>query len=134
MKRVVSHEKLAHLPMILETPWIGKEDNKQRPMYQAEIALLLGEDEQRLGRNFLDDVERLGHYFSGNHVDRRAYVLDTWETLKNDAKARKADPREPMDRLYDRIAEDKLFPDLSEEQINHRITAWLAGVGVATSF
>jgi deoxyribonuclease-4 len=132
MKRVVSHEKLAHLPMILETPWIGKEDDKQRPMYQAEIALLLGEAEQRLGRNFLDDVERTGHYFSGNHVDRRAYVLDTWETLKNDAKARKADPREPMDRLYDRIVEDKLFPDLSEEQINHRITAWLAGVGVAT--
>jgi deoxyribonuclease-4 len=70
----------------------------------------------------------LTHYFARNEVDRRQFVLDTWDVLKNDAKGKKADPREPMDRLFDRIVEDKLFPDLTEEQMNHRLTAWFAGV------
>jgi deoxyribonuclease-4 len=54
-------------------------------------------------------------------------VLQIWDVLKNDAKAKKADGREPMERLFDQLAEERLFPELSEEQINHRLTAWLAG-------
>ena len=128
MKRIVDHETLTHLPMILETPWIGKDDDRQRPMYQAEIALLLGEVETRLGADFIADVEKLTDYFARNGVDRRDFVLATWDALKNDAKGKKADPREPMDRLFDRIVEDELFPDLTEEQLNQRLTAWFAGV------
>lgn len=131
IKRVVDHEKLAHLPMILETPWIGKEAATVRPMYEAEIALLRGDYEERFGNEFLEHVEKLGAYFTGKEVNPREYVVRTWDTLKNDAKAKKADPREPMDRLYDMISEDKLFTNLTEEQINHRLTAWLAGVNVA---
>ncbi|WP_199615417.1 deoxyribonuclease IV [Paenibacillus alkalitolerans] len=133
MKRIVDHEKLVHLPMVLETPWIGKEDANQRPMYEAEIALLRGDHEARFGSDFLEHVEKLGHYFSGKDVHHRDFIVSTWETLKNDAKAKKADPREPMDRLYDMVEEGKLFTDLTEEQINHRLTAWLAGVNVKTT-
>jgi len=131
MKRVVDHEKLAHLPMILETPWIGKDEAAQRPMYEAEIALLRGDVHDRFGPEFLEHVEKLGDYFGGKDVHRREFVVRTWDTLKSDAKAKKADPREPMDRLYDMVVEDKLFANLTEEQINHRLTAWLAGVNVA---
>jgi deoxyribonuclease IV len=128
MKRVVDHEALQHLPMVLETPWIGKDADKQRPMYEAEIALLRGDHEARFGGEFLEDVEKLGHFFQGQEVDRREFIVRTWETLKSDAKARKADPREPMDRLYDMVAEGKLFTNLTEEQVNHRLTAWMAGI------
>jgi deoxyribonuclease-4 len=131
MKRIVDHEKLAHLPMILETPWIGKDDATQRPMYEAEIALLRGDHRERFGDEFLAHVEELAAFFGGKDVHHRNFIVSTWDTLKSDAKAKKADPREPMDRLYDMILEDKLFANLSEEQINHRLTAWLAGVDVA---
>ena len=60
-------------------------------------------------------------------IHYRDFVLSTWELLKSDAKARKADRREPMERLYDMVTEAELLKDLSEEQINHRLTAWLAG-------
>ncbi|MFE5323876.1 deoxyribonuclease IV [Paenibacillus sp. NPDC056579] len=127
MHNVVHHEKLTHLPLILETPWIGKEDKTQRPMYEAEIALLSGSIEQRFGSNFLEDVERLGHFFTKQELNHRDYVLQTWEVLKGDAKARKEDGREPMERLFDLVAENRILPELSEEQVNHRLTAWLAG-------
>lgn len=127
MKSVVHHEKLKHLPMILETPWIGKDKNNLRPMYEAEIALLQGNPSARFGDEFLDHVERLAFFFKKQEVDHRDFVLNTWELLKSDAKAKKADPREPMERLYDLIAENRLFADLTEEQINHRLTAWFAG-------
>ncbi|NOU92996.1 deoxyribonuclease IV [Paenibacillus sp. LMG 31456] len=127
MNRVVHHDKLKHLPLILETPWIGKEDKTQRPMYEAEIALLSGTAEKRFGSNFLEDVERIAHFFNKREVHSRDYVLQVWDVLKSDAKAKKADGREPMERLFDQLAEDRLFPELSEEQINHRLTAWLAG-------
>lgn len=127
MNNVVHHEKLSHLPLILETPWIGKEDKLQRPMYEAEIALLSGTVEQRFGSNFLEDVERLAHFFSKQDVNHRDYVLSVWEVLKTDAKAKKEDGREPMERLYDLIAEHRVLPELSEEQINQRLTAWFAG-------
>lgn len=127
MHHVVHHEKLQHLPMILETPWIGKDSKKQRPMYEAEIALLRGDVDTRFGGNFRDDVDRLGHFFAKQDVDRREFILRTWEVLKNDAKARKEDGREPMERLYDLIAAEQLFADMSEEQVNHRLTAWLSG-------
>ncbi|OXM88385.1 deoxyribonuclease IV [Paenibacillus rigui] len=127
MHNVVHHEKLSHLPLILETPWIGKEDKTQRPMYEAEIALLSGTAEKRFGSKFLEDVERLAHFFLKQDLNQRDYVLQVWDVLKTDAKAKKADGREPMERLFDLIAEDRLFPDLTEEQINHRLTAWFAG-------
>lgn len=127
MNGVVRHEKLKHLPFILETPWIGKQDSSQRPMYEAEIALLGGTVKERFGEDFLSDVERLAHFFSKQELDPRSYVLRTWEVLKTDAKARKADGREPMERLYDMVVAEGVFPELTEEQINHRLTAWFAG-------
>ncbi|GKS10537.1 hypothetical protein YDYSY3_15370 [Paenibacillus chitinolyticus] len=127
MNRVVHHEKLIGLPMILETPWIGKDPKTQRPMYEAEIALLSGTVLERFGASFAEDVERLAFFFEKKEVDSRGFVLQTWELLKTDAKAKKADGREPMERLYDMIAEERLFPELSEEQINQRLTAWFAG-------
>lgn len=127
MKYIVHHEKIRHLPLILETPWIGKEDKKQRPMYEAEIALLRGDVEQRLGADFMDHVERIAFHFDKEEIDPRLYVLSTWDVLKNDPKAKKADGREPMERLYDMLVEARLLPELSEEQLNQRLTAWFAG-------
>jgi deoxyribonuclease-4 len=127
MNNVVHHEKLKHLPMILETPWIGKEDKTQRPMYEAEIALLSGNLSSRFGVEFLDHVERIGHLLGKKDIHHRDYVLSTWDVLKNDAKAKKEDGREQIERLYDIVVEERLLPELSEEQINHRLTVWLAG-------
>jgi deoxyribonuclease-4 len=128
IKRVVHHELLEGRPFILETPWIGKDSKKSRPMYEAEIALLRGDARERFGEDFFDHVERLHHFFDKEAIDGRTYVLSVWETLKNDAKAKKADPREPMDRLYDLVIENRVLPeDLTEEAVNHRLTAWFAG-------
>jgi len=127
MQRVVNHEKLRHLPMILETPWIGKDAKTQRPMYEAEIALLSGKAGERFGPEFFDHVERLHYFFEQRDLHHRDFVLQTWNLLKNDAKAKKADAREPMERLYDMVLAENLFSGLSEEQINHRLTAWFAG-------
>jgi deoxyribonuclease-4 len=128
MKRITEHDGVKHLPMILETPWIGKVDGKERPMYEAEIALLGGTLENRFGGAFLEDVERVAFFAKKQEIDYREYVLQNWELLKNDAKARKADPREPMERLYDLLIENRVLPtELSEEQINQRITVWLSG-------
>jgi deoxyribonuclease-4 len=127
MHNVANHEKLQHLPMILETPWIGKEDKTQRPMYEAEIALLSGSLNNRFGAEFLDHVERIEFLLSKKGIHHREFVLNTWDLLKTDAKAKKEDGREPLERLYDILLEERLFPELSEEQINHRLTVWLAG-------
>lgn len=127
IKGVVDHEALKGRPFILETPWIGKDSKKQRPMYEAEIALLRGDVAGRFGEGFLEDVERLDHLFKNEGIDRREFILDTWNVLKNDAKAKKADPREPLERLYDHVVAAQLLSDRSEEEINQRITVWLAG-------
>lgn len=124
---VVHHEALQGRPFILETPWIGKEAKTQRPMYEIEIALLRGNVKERFGDGFLSQVELLHSFFKKQDVDVRKYVLDTWTLLKNDAKAKKADPREPLERLFDMITEAVLFPELSEEHINQRLIAWFAG-------
>lgn len=124
---MVHHEALAGLPFILETPWIGKDAKTLRPMYEVEIALLRGNVAERFGAEFLQEVEELHAFFAKQELDSRKYVLDVWELLKNDAKAKKADPREPLERLYDNIASAGLFPQLSEEAINQRLIAWLAG-------
>lgn len=127
VSRIVNHELLKGRPFILETPWIGKEDKTERPMYEAEIALLSGNTLQRFGEPFLEDVERLHHFFDKQEIDPIIFVLATWEQLK-DAKAKKADPREPMERLFDLIIAGEALPSgLTEEQINQRITAWFAG-------
>ncbi len=127
MHNVVHHEKLKHLPMILETPWIGKEDKTQRPMYEAEIALLSNNLSGRFGSEFLDHVERIDYLLGKKDIHHRDFILQTWEMLKTDAKAKKEDGREPMERLYDILVEERLFPELTEEQLNHRLTVWLAG-------
>jgi deoxyribonuclease IV len=118
---------LAGLPFILETPWVGKDAKKQRPMYEVEIALLRGNVAERFGPEFIEDVEKLREFFANKEIDSRQFVLNVWEMLKNDAKAKKADPREPLERLYDEVIAAELFPQLSEEAINHRLIAWLAG-------
>ncbi|MEC0092763.1 deoxyribonuclease IV [Paenibacillus macquariensis] len=133
INRVVHHEKLQGLPFILETPWIGKDVKTQRPMYEVEIALLRGNVAERFGIEFLSQVEQLHSYFATQEIDPRAFVLDIWNLLKNDAKAKKADPREPLERLYDMVVEANLFSDLSEEGINQRIIACLAGRDNITS-
>jgi deoxyribonuclease-4 len=127
IRGVVHHEALSGRPFILETPWIGNDDKNERPMYEAEIALLRGDAGERFGASYFDDVERLHRLFSDMSIEARPYVLNVWDVLKNDAKAKKADPREPMDRLYDIIMEHNVFPELSEEHINHRLIGWFAG-------
>lgn len=127
MHGIVHHEKIKHLPLILETPWIGKKGGVERPMYEAEIALLRGDPHGRFGMEFVDHVERLEHFFKQQDIHHRDFVVSIWDVLKNDPKAKKEDKREPMERLYDLIAEGGLFPELTEEQVNHRLTAWLSG-------
>ncbi|UVI31429.1 deoxyribonuclease IV [Paenibacillus spongiae] len=127
IRNIVHHEALQGRPFILETPWIGQSDKTQRPMYEAEIALLRDDAATRFGAAFMEDIERLHHFFGKQDIDHRAYVLSTWDILKTDAKAKKADPREPMDRLYDLVIENRLFPELTEEAVNQRITGWFAG-------
>ncbi|MGO4543578.1 deoxyribonuclease IV [Paenibacillus sp. 2TAB23] len=128
ISRIVHHEGLKGRPFILETPWIGKEDKTERPMYEVEIALLSDNGRSRLGEPFFEDVERLHHFFGKQDIDPRAFVLSAWDVLRTDAKAKKADPREPMERLYDLIVAGEALPEgLTEEQINQRITAWFGG-------
>lgn len=128
IQRIVHHDGLKGRPFILETPWIGKEDKTERPMYEVEIALLGDNGRSRLGEPFFEDVERLHHFFGKQEIDPRVFVLSTWDLLKTDAKAKKADPREPMERLYDLVmAGGALSSELTEEQVNQRITAWFGG-------
>ncbi|MFD0714781.1 deoxyribonuclease IV [Paenibacillus sp. GCM10027626] len=124
---IVHHELLEGRPFILETPWVGLDSKTQRPMYEAEIALLRGNAMDRFGEQYFEDLERLHHFFDKQEIDHRSYVLSTWDVLKNDAKAKKADPREPMDRLYELVQEHRILQDQSEEAINQRITGWFAG-------
>lgn len=149
--RIVHHEVAQGKPIILETPWIGKEKSKQRPMYEAEIALLSGNVENRFGAEFAQDVATLRVFFNevlGNATDDeasgrgesdggstnggpgangRAYVLSTWDALQ-DKKKRAEDKREPMERLYDLVVEHDVFPDYDEEQINMRLVGYFAGI------
>ncbi|WP_150265715.1 deoxyribonuclease IV [Paenibacillus tepidiphilus] len=127
ISKVVHHELLQGLPFILETPWIGKDAKTVRPMYEVEIALLRGSVAERFGPKFLEDVEALHSFFAKQEIEGRQYVLDVWQLLKNDAKAKKADPREPLERLYDNVAAAGLFPELSEEALNQRLIAYLSG-------
>lgn len=148
---IVHHEVAKGKPVILETPWIGKEKRTQRPMYEAEIALLRGNVVERFGETFVEDVASIAKLFAELNVcadaavsadataeangqkvqpgrkGRRQFVVDTWETLQ-DRKARAEDKREPMERLYDVIVEHDLFPDYTEEQINHRLVGYFAGL------
>ena len=63
MRNIVASRGAEACPMILETPWIGKEDKTQRPMYEAEIALLSGDEMDRFGGEFLEHVERMHFFF-----------------------------------------------------------------------
>lgn len=127
LHNIVIHEVAKDKPIILETPWIGKEKKEQRPMYEAEIALLSGNTEERFGEEFLEDVERIGELFAKEGIagtGAREYVVSTWEALRS--KNKQEDKREPMERLYDLVVENDLFPDYTEEQINHRLVGYFA--------
>lgn len=126
INRIVHHERLAHVPFILETPWIGKVAGKERPMYEVEIALLRGAVGERFGVDFVKDLEKLHAFFEKEKLIPRTFVQETWDVLKSDAKARKADGREPLERLYDLLVDAQLFPELTEEERNHRLVATLA--------
>ncbi|CAM4367528.1 deoxyribonuclease IV [Saccharibacillus endophyticus] len=134
INKVVNHSSLSHLPFILETPWIGKDVKTQRPMYEVEIALLRGNVGERFGPGFAEDVEKLHAFFAAQGIDPRAFTLDVWSVLKNDAKAKKADPREPLDRLYDLAVEAAVLPNASEEDLNKRLIGVLAGKEALTRF
>ncbi|WP_058301482.1 deoxyribonuclease IV [Gorillibacterium timonense] len=127
IQRVVQHEQLKHLPFILETPWIGKTDKSSSPMYEAEMALLRGNAEERLGVGYVEDVAKLTRFFAGREIDRRNFIDSTWELLRTDPKAKKADKREPMERLYDIVVEEGVFPELGEKDINMRLIGFFAG-------
>lgn len=58
-------------------------------MYEIEIALLRGNVAERFGPEFLQEVEELHSFFTKQEIDPRRYVLDVWELLKNDAKAKR---------------------------------------------
>lgn len=121
---IVNHPVAMGKPVILETPWIGKNKKTQRPMYEAEIALLSGRAIQRFGTAFLEDVEKVEHLLAAEGMHGYDYVVNTWSQLlkkKNDG-----DKREPMERMYDLIVERNLFPGYTEEQINHRLIGYFA--------
>jgi len=125
---IVQHEALAGRPFILETPWIGKDAKKTAPMYEVEIALLRGNVKERFGASFVEDVEKLSHFFAQQDINPKQLVEQTWELLKSDAKAKKADPREPQERLYDLVLEGNVLSgELSEAEVNQRLTALLSG-------
>lgn len=127
LKRIVHHEVVLDKPAILETPWIGKDKNNVRPMYEAEIALLSNRIPDRFGPGFIEDVERLGHLFAKHDLHPQDSVQQMWNDLQ-DKKKKKEDKREPLERLFDLAEEHQIFPELTEEQANHRIIAWLANV------
>lgn len=125
---IANHEVAKGKPLILETPWIGKEKSSQRPMYEAEIALLSGNVKGRFGDSFLEDIAQLDHFFTQQGVASnggRQFILETWEVLE-DKKLRSEDKREPMERLYDLVIEHDLFPEYTEEQINHRLIGYFS--------
>lgn len=125
LNRIVHHQVAKGKPIILETPWIGKEKANQRPMYEAEIAVLRGRVAERFGESFVEDVDKLDHFFQKRDIDKRDYILNTWELLK-DKRKKKEDKREPMDRLFDLVVEHQVLPGLTEEAINQRLIGWFA--------
>src|SRR5690625_2867564 len=94
IRRIVHHEVTEGRPIILETPWIGKEKRSQRPMYEAEIALLSDNVENRFGQRFLQDVERLQRFFSRHGIDGggRDFIVGTCEE-RQDREDRRAGER-----------------------------------------
>ena len=119
--RVVHHPALAGRPFISETPWVGTK-GQERPMYEAEIALLAGWARRRFGETFVHDVEALRSFFVKQGISSlRSFVLEGWEAVR----AKKA-KLEPFDDLYGRVREAGLFPDLGEERVRHRIVGAIA--------
>ncbi|HJV45947.1 MAG TPA: deoxyribonuclease IV [Bacillota bacterium] len=123
LKNIVHHEASRDKPVILETPWIGKEN--ERPMYEVEIALLSNNVENRMGSEFLEDVERVGHFFKKQDFHPINTIGQMWTDLQ-DKKKKKEDKREPLEKLYDLVEENRILPELNEEQRNGRIIGWLA--------
>ncbi|OJF92646.1 deoxyribonuclease IV [Alkalibacterium sp. 20] len=53
LNHVVHHEKLAHLPKILETPFVGEDKKNKKPPYKHEIAML---KEKTFNPQLLEDI------------------------------------------------------------------------------
>ncbi len=125
LKNIVHHDAAKGKPVILETPWIGKDKNQVYPMYEVEIALLSQRVEERFGPDFLGDVDKLGHFFAKQELQPYETVQTIWSDLQ-DKKKKKEDAREPLERLYDLVEEHQVFAEMAEEQRLYRILGWLA--------
>src|SRR5690606_16858500 len=77
---IVRHEVAKDKPIILETPWIGKDKNNQRPMYEADIALLSVRAEERFGPEFLEHVVRIKHLQANPSLANKEGSLDVMQT------------------------------------------------------
>lgn len=53
LNRIVHHEKLKHLPKILETPFVGEDKNNKKPPYKYEIEMLRS---QTFNPNLIEDI------------------------------------------------------------------------------
>lgn len=53
LNHVVHHEKLIHLPKILETPYVGEDKKNKKPPYKFEIAMLKN---QQFNPDLLEDI------------------------------------------------------------------------------
>jgi deoxyribonuclease-4 len=122
LARIASDPRLQHIPMILETPWIGTE--KTFPMYRVEIALLMNETVQRMGTAFIEDVQRIDDVLrhAGYTPD---LIVSMWD-VRAHAKARKADPREPLEQLYDIATASGLHEQWTQRDVYERLICWLA--------
>ncbi|MBU6145092.1 MAG: deoxyribonuclease IV [Paenibacillaceae bacterium] len=122
LARIASDQRLQHIPMILETPWIGSD--KTFPMYRVEIAMLMNETAQRMGTQFMDDVQRIDDVLCRAGYTP-ASIVGMWDARAH-AKARKADPREPLEQLYDIVAASGVGERWTERDGYERLVCWLA--------
>lgn len=127
LKNIVLHDVAKGKPVILETPWVGKEKNNVYPMYEVEIALLSNRMEERFGSSFFDDLDKLSHFYREQDLHPKDSVQAIWTDLQ-DKKKKKEDGREPLERLYDLAEQHQVLAGLTEEQLHYRIIAWLAEV------
>lgn len=125
IKNIIDHDVARDKPVILETPWIGKQKTRQRPMYEAEISVLRNDSAERFGEKYVEDIEKIENWFSKQSIHHREFILQTWDGLQ-DKKKKKEDKREPMERLYDLIVSDNVLSDYAEEEINQRLIGWFA--------
>ena len=104
----------------------------QRPMYEAEIALLSGNVENRFGPGFVEDVAKLRAFFGeelGHPGRQRPRLRAGHVGAAAGQKAR--GPRtsgSPWSGCTTSSSSTACFPDYNEEQINMRLVGYFAGV------